>query len=519
MRRSLFVLLAVVVFPASAAAAPVLVLGRDGRALKRNDPYLTGPAVTPAPARAGVAPTRAGIAVARIASAGAGSGGTGLGGQTPPPGKPPARKPRSKMHKRPPQKTVLSELLRLYRARAIDDSAYLGYVSSFKAAVASERRLSGTRASELKAVTTTMHGIAASGQLTASRLPALFAILDANRRWWTTGPLLSYGQRVEFAGSQLVWEYYPGQGIQLQVLGSFGKADGLYTSGRTGYPAMEQLLSELIPLAADRGGALVWEYYFSFDGGPPPWTSAMSQATGLEALSRAYEATHNNYYLQIATRALPIFSQAPPVGVGLHTSLGERFIQYTFAPQAGAAILNAFLQTLIGLYDYAHVSGDKTAATLFAAGNAEAMAEVPSYDAGGWSLYQPGVFDSLSYHELVTGFLSQLCTRTRASVYCATAHRFHEDLVTPPALVQLTLRSRTRRAPALRFSLSKYARVGIVVSLRSKTVLATSADFPNGVDSFPLPKLKHAGEYSVVLTATDLAGNFSRITGTLAVTR
>ena len=55
--------------------------------------------------------------------------------------------------------------------------------------------------------------------------------VDANRQWWTTGPLLSSGQRVEFAGSQLVWEYYPGQGIQLQVLGTFGKADGLYTGG------------------------------------------------------------------------------------------------------------------------------------------------------------------------------------------------------------------------------------------------------------------------------------------------
>ena len=82
-----------------------------------------------------------------------------------------------------------------------------------------------------------MHNIAAAGQLTASRLPALFATLAANRQWWANGPLLASGQRVEFAGSQLVWEYYPGQGIQLQVLGSFGKADGLYTGRRRGVSA------------------------------------------------------------------------------------------------------------------------------------------------------------------------------------------------------------------------------------------------------------------------------------------
>ena len=63
---------------------------------------------------------------------------------------------------------------------------------------------------------------------------------------------------------------------------------------------MEQLLAELIPLAAQRGGGLTWEYYFNFDGGKPPWTSAMSQATGLEALSRAYQATGNQYYLSVA---------------------------------------------------------------------------------------------------------------------------------------------------------------------------------------------------------------------------
>ena len=115
-------------------------------------------------------------------------------------------------------------------------------------------------------------------------------------------PLLSSGERVEFAGSQLVWEYYPGQGIQLQVLGSFGKADGLYTAGPADYPAMEQLLSELIPLAARRAGGLTWEYYFRFDGGAPPWTSAMSQATGLEALTRAFQATDNPYYLRSRAR-------------------------------------------------------------------------------------------------------------------------------------------------------------------------------------------------------------------------
>ena len=175
----------------------MLVLTPGGHAVHRDDPYLAGPAVTPAPL--GVVPE----ATAERARVARGS-----------------------------DATVRSELTRLRRSRAITASAYRGYSASFNAALNTERRLSGTRATELEAVIENLHQIAASGKLIPSRLPVLFQTLDRNRQWWTTGPLLTYGQRVEFTGSSLVWQYYPGQGIELQVLGTFGKADGLYTAGR-----------------------------------------------------------------------------------------------------------------------------------------------------------------------------------------------------------------------------------------------------------------------------------------------
>ncbi len=483
-------MLAVLLFPATAAAAPVVVLGHGGHASHRNDPFVTGPAVTPAPASA---PATREMTFART-------------------------KPKKPKKPKKPPITFLSELARMRRSGTLPAATYQADVTAYNQALASEKKLRGTRRTELTAVTVTLHDIAASHQLTASRLPALMATLAANQKWWTTGPLLSSGQRVEFAGSQLVWEYYPGQGIQLQVLGTFGKADGLYTAGLSDYPAMEQLLSEMIPMAARRGGGLVWEYYFSFDGGSPPWTSAMSQATGLEALTRAYQATGNADYLTVATQALPIFSVRPPVGVNVAASHGTRFLQYTFAPTTD--IINAFLQTLIGLYDFAQISHNATAAALFAAGNAEAEAELPGFDTGAWSLYQPGVEDTLSYHELVTGFAQQLCTRTQAPVYCTTAQHFAAYLKTPPALTQLTARARNKGTFALRFRLSKISHVGVTITNSSgATVFATSASFGYGTRSFTIPRIRQAGTYGVVLAATDLAGNFGRITGNLQITR
>lgn len=74
-------------------------------------------------------------------------------------------------------------------------------------------------------------------------------------------------------------------------------------------------------------------------------------------------------------------------------------------------ILNGFIQALNGLHDYVEVSHDKTAARLFAAGEADARREVPRFDTGSWSLYQPGKKSDAGYHALLRDFLQGLCDR------------------------------------------------------------------------------------------------------------
>jgi hypothetical protein len=476
----LLALAAVLAFPATASAAPVLVLGRHDRVHRRDDPYLNGPALTPVPSITASPAARSRLAARPDTSGGVPLPGAGASGNRPP----------KKKKKKKKTVTVRWVLAALERRGRISPAQQHQALQAFNAALATERTLSGTRRAELSSVTTTIHQIAAEGQLWPSRLPLVEATLNANRQWWAHGTLLSYGQRVMFAGSELEWQYYPGQGIQLQIT------------------QLTQLLSELIPLATGRGGGLTWEYLFSFDGGSPPWTSAMSQATALQALSHAYQATHDVSYLTTAARALTIFTRTPAQnGVMVRTPHGVRFVQYTFTP--GTPILNAFLQSLIGLDTYAQVSGNPTAAQLFAEGNAEALWEVPRFNTGAWSLYQPGEEDDLSYHELVTGFLQKLCALTGAATYCTTASAFSADLRTPPAITALTHRARARRPFALRFRLSKISKVGITIRRGPRVIEATSATFPYGVQSISVPRLP-PGAYAVTLTATDLAGNYTR---------
>ena len=469
---------------ASALAARVLVLSRDGHVRVENDRFVASPA-TPMPTTSAPSPAR----VARVSSA------------------------SSKAHRRT---TVKAALTRLLQSGEISSTEYQSDLGTLGNAEATAARLHGTPAAELQAVIGNLQSFAARGLLGPGRLPALFLTLGRNTQWWATGQVPGTYQRVQFAGSEITWEYYPGQGLELQELANFSTASALCNAGPKHYSACAELLSEMIPLAANRAGGMTWEYYFQFDGGVPPWTSAMSQGTALQALGDAYRVLHNPWYLTIGSQALQAFTVAPPRGVAAPTSLGTRYVQYTFAPARGDEVINAFLQSLIGLDTYARATGNPVAEQLFAAGNAEAEAELPQFDTGAWSLYQPGIEDDLSYHELVTGFAQKLCGLTQAPVYCTTAAHFASYLKTPPTLTLLTTHLHRRKTGSIYFRLSKVAHVGITVLRGTTTVFLTSASFPYGSHSFAIPPLRK-GTYSVKLAATDLAGNYGETTGTVRV--
>ena len=134
------------------------------------------------------------------------------------------------------------------------------------AAKSSLAKLSGTRKTELGAVMANVQAMASAGELIPSRLPVVFLTLERNRQWWTTEPLLSDDEHVSLPGSRIVWEHYPGQGIEIQWLATFGEANGYYLSGHEN-ANLRQLLAEVIPLATQRAGGIAWEYMFPFDGG------------------------------------------------------------------------------------------------------------------------------------------------------------------------------------------------------------------------------------------------------------
>jgi hypothetical protein len=315
--------------------------------------------------------------------------------------------------------TVTAALASLQRSGAITPAIYQKDYAAYVAAVNSLKKLSGTRRNELGAVVANVQAIAAAGGFIPSRLGALFLTLERNRTWWTSGSLLASRVRISFPHSELVWEYYAGQGIEIQWLGTFGEGNGYYSGGQNNN--LEQLISELIPLATKRAGGIAWEYMFQFDGGLPPWTSGLSQGTALQLLSRDYSRFKEPAVLTAAQEALGIFKTPPPSGVRVTSSLGAHYLEYTYAPTD--RILNGEIQALVGLYEYTSITKDPTGLQLFEAGDAEERARTPLYNTGYWSMYDQYGESDLNYHELLTEFLQHLCERTRKG----------EPLTTTPA--------------------------------------------------------------------------------------
>src|SRR5687767_3931905 len=173
-------LLAVLLTAAPAAADDVLVLGKDGRVRTQDDEFVK-PTQMKAPRRP------KGHAVAGVAA------------------------------KKKKKRTVIGELKRLRDAAQITPEDYALRRAVYEDVKRRTRRLSGVRETIMRQVLAEVEGIAARRQLTPSRLHPLWLTMERNLEWWRTGPLLTSGRRVEFEGSELVWQYHPGSGLQLQM--------------------------------------------------------------------------------------------------------------------------------------------------------------------------------------------------------------------------------------------------------------------------------------------------------------
>ena len=416
---------------APAAASPVLRV--DGATTTRvDDPYLPPRALTelsppPGPAATGVRSAQSGPSVYAVLEAAVAAGAVGA-----------------------------------------DEAA--AYREIYDSARQARAGLPPARRAQLSGVVVALERIAARRQLVPERMAPLFLQLERNLEFWRVNDVPPAGTRVVFAGSPVVFQAYPGQGLQLQPLGNFGKANALWTACTDPNPKLPpcrrdqlgSLLDWMLAVAGRRGDATAWEYFFTFGGGAPPWTSGLSQGTAVQALARGGALLGDTAYTDAARAGLGVFETAPPLGVRVRSAGGAHYVIYSFNPRL--RVLNGFLQAVTGLYDVARITGDPRAQALFGAGDRAARREVPRYDTGTWSRYSLGGSRAdVGYHRLVRDFLGNLCERTRTPVYCRTEARFTRYLRNPANVKENAGPKRTsaRRPSDLRAPLAGPVRVSL----------------------------------------------------------
>jgi hypothetical protein len=427
----------------------------------------------------------------------------------------------------PDPRTVRRALRRALLANQLTLARHDEYRRIYRDARRTAAGLTGVRAAELNAVLAQVRGLAARRRLTVSRMPQAFLTLQRNTRFWARAPLPAAGARLTFGRDPVIFQAYPGAGLQLQPLASFGRANALArvcldrAAGRR-QPAhcrpaaLGRLLDRLVGLAARRGGMPAWEGWFRFGGASPGWVSGMTQATAIQALTRGAGVLHRPRYLEVARRAVRLFAHPPPVGVEIHAAGGRHFLMYSTWP--ALRVFNGHLQAVTGLREYAVATGDRLAVRAYRRGERAARRTLRAGDTGAWSLYSAGGAESsLNYHELTATFLGNLCRATHRGAYCAGERRFARYLREPPRLrLRLPHRLRLGRATPIAFRLSKISDVTIAVRDRRGLELRRTLRLARGRHSLGF-RPRRAGRVRVTVAAVGLSGPRGAVSGSFAV--
>lgn len=467
--------LAALVAPAAAQASrpPLLTLGPDGRVTRSVDDL---PADLPRPVGGGTHLRARPARITAHASAG-------------------------------PVATALSKLVAQGR---LDKAAAARALTTIQNAWTQRDRMSGMRRSAFGDALSQISWVASHGMLTPERLPLAVLTAHRNAQFWASNASAAEGQRVSFKGSETVWQYYGGHGLQLQMLASFGRANGIFKAKL--HAQMKNLLDEMATLAVPRAGGVGWEYAFSWDGGPPHWISAMSQATAAQAYVRgnALLSTHPQRYLELAKGSIAPLAAAPPQGVRVQTAGGPWYIMYSFQPRT--FIYNGFLQALIGLDEVRRRTAHPLAESLFAAGEPVARAAIARFTSTGWSFYEPGSWNSASYHELTRGFMAGLCWRAAQKAWCDAEHRYWLMQATPPNIRVTTISVRAGKPAMISFTISKPGTVTASVRSQGRVIRRLQSWYQPGRHAFRVQVPAGRSPLAVSVTATDDSGRTGRAT-------
>jgi hypothetical protein len=342
----------------------------------------------------------------------------------------------------------------------------------------------------------------------------LFSMLAFNERTLASTPLPSSGTD-RYDSDGVLYRFVTGHGFEFHPLGNFAALNTLILSGKT--DEAKQLADALVARALPKDGRLLWQYPFPFGRGAAGWRSGMVQAVAAQALARVGQELNDQELLDAADQAYA----AIPGRLVRSLPAGPWIKLYSFDP---APVLNAQLQAVISIQDYAQISGNTSAAGLAAQLQSAAETLLPRFDTGYWSLYSlNGKEAPFGYHDYVVTLLKKLAARSSDTTWSDFATKFQSYETQAPKLNPSGPSAADSRAepiviyPDPQDGYLDFARFTFWLSKLSTVTIhagghTASVELAHGTQSISWwPGLRAPGTYYPYLIATDAAGNTTKV--------
>lgn len=344
-----------------------------------------------------------------------------------------------------------------------------------------------------------------AGSLNRPRALTLFSMLEQNATYLSRRGLP--GNEIDVVGKYgIVYRVGWGYGFQFHPLANVIALNAhLYAERRE---RALQLASALASRAVPTSQGAVWEYYFPYAGGSPPWTSGMAQAIGAQAFARVGRRLTAPHFFETAQRAYG----AIPGRLAFNVSTGPWIRLYSFS---GLVVMNAQLQSSLSLVDYGRITDDVPAIGLGDRLEDAARNLMPRFDTSYWTNYSPDNEAPLKYHLYHVELAEALARRTNADFWRDAHARFDRYTHEPPAFKPGPQRPTLYPWPTdgyrdrarISFWVSKISSVSVSVGGQTRALGLSR----RGWHAFTWsPGRRRAGVYRPVVRAVDLAGNRGR---------
>jgi hypothetical protein len=389
----------------------------------------------------------------------------------------------------PAQKQALAAVNKAVRSGRVDSATAAGARTEIARAA---RLIRGLPAGRGGHVAVALSELAAfGGRMTEPRMLALLGQLKANDDYFALH--WAPADKTDITDSDgIVYRYFAGRCFELHPLADFGALNARIAAGDA--TGTETLADALIARGVfQHGGGVGWEYYFDFSGGRAPWLSGMAQAVAAQAFARAATLvpTRSTAYLRAAHNAYELIPRELLTSV----AAGPWIRLYAFQ---SLAVLNAQLQAVISLRDYATAAEDTAAETLATRMQNSAAAMLPRFDTGYWTYYSLAHDPSpLDYQQYVVQLLAKLAASDTR--FAAARARIAAYAKQPPAFML----ANATALGALRLWVSKPSTVQINSAAGPTRRVAVNGGWTTIAGKEPT----RPGVYPVRVTATDWAGN------------